>query len=213
MGFAALHFTTKASPVWALVSRALYAMKSTSLFKYRALEPFRNLVDTLLKRRLYAAPYFDLNDPMEGRYIAAADGSIDKDIERLIRGNKEKIRICSLSRKSVIDLMWAHYANGSRGLVLEVGIPDHYDLRPVNYGGPAKVSVNMLNPTTAQDVLSNKLAAWEYEEEERVFLEGSHFVDIELRSIIVGTRMSSQDFSLLSGLAEKVCPDVPLRRA
>jgi hypothetical protein len=187
-------------------------MRNNSLYKYRALEPFRYLVDALLKRRLFAAPYFDLNDPMEGRYIAAADGSIDKDIERLIRGNKEKIRICSLSRNPEIDLMWAHYANGSRGLVLEVGIPDHYDLRPVKYSGPAKVSVNALNPTTAQDVLSSKLAAWEYEKEERVFLEGSHFVDIELRSIIVGSRMSSQDFSLLSGLAEKLCPEVPIRR-
>lgn len=33
MGFAALHFTTKAAPVWALVSRALYAiMKLTIAF-------------------------------------------------------------------------------------------------------------------------------------------------------------------------------------
>lgn len=187
-------------------------MSNNSLYKYRALEPFRFLVDTLLKRRLYAAPYFDLNDPMEGRYIATADGSIDKDIERLIRGNKEKIRICSLSRNPEIDLMWAHYANGSRGLVLEVGVSDRYDLRPVKYSGPAKVSVNALNPTTAQDVLSSKLAAWEYEEE-RVFIENSHFVDIELKSIIVGSRMSPQDFSLLSGLAEKLCPEVPIRRA
>lgn len=189
-------------------------MNTSSLFKYRALEPFRYLVDTLLKRRLYAAPYSDLNDPMEGRYVALPSGAIDEDIQRLIKGNKEKIRICSLSRSPDIELMWAHYANGNRGLVLEVGIDAaQYDLRRVDYTGPAQISVNMLNPTTAQDILSRKLEAWEYEKEERVFLEGSHYVDVELRSIIVGSRMSQQDFSLIKELAAKLCPDVPLHRS
>ena len=35
MGFAALHFTTKASPVWALVSRALNSMRQKLYLYFR----------------------------------------------------------------------------------------------------------------------------------------------------------------------------------
>ena len=83
---------------------------------------------------------------------------------------------------------------------------------PVDYDGPLKVSVNMINPTPPEDILSRKLRAWEYEQEERVFIEGAHFVNIKLKEILVGSRMSTQDFSLLSSLVEKDCPEVPLVR-
>ncbi len=38
------------------------------LYKYRSLDNFKNFVDIILKNRLYAARYKDLNDPMEGQY-------------------------------------------------------------------------------------------------------------------------------------------------
>lgn len=188
-------------------------MKNQTLYKYRSIEPFKNLVDTLLKRRLYAAPYFDLNDPMEGQYLVSPTGKIDEYMREYLEGAKKKLRICSLSRKPDIELMWAHYADGNRGVVLGVQVDrSKYKVIPVNYDGPLKVSVNMLNPTPPEEILSRKLRAWEYEHEERVFIEGAHFVNIELKEILVGSRMSTQDFSLLSSLVEKVCPEVPLVR-
>jgi hypothetical protein len=183
------------------------------LYKYRAFEPFRYLVDALLKRRLYSASYFDLNDPMEGQYIVSSSGGIDENIKQKLEGKKNRIRICSLSRRQDIDLMWAHYANGDRGVVMGVEIDnDKYDVRPVDYSGPIKLSRNALKPTSAQDILSRKLDAWTYEEEERVFLEGGQYVDVNLVSIIAGSRMSNQDYSLLSELVEKLCPEVPIVR-
>lgn len=188
-------------------------MSHELLYKYRALEPFRYLVDALLKDRLYAAPYFDLNDPMEGQYIASPGGGIDEDVRGYLEGAKKKVRICSLSRRFDIDLMWAHYANGNRGIVLGVEVDSaKYDIRSVNYSGPASVSRNMLNPTSPQEILSRKLEAWSYEEEVRVFTEGSNFVSVRIREVLVGSRISNQDFSLLSELVERVRPELRVTR-
>ncbi len=38
-------------------------------YKYRGIKEFRYFVDIILNKRLFAAPYFDLNDPMEGHYL------------------------------------------------------------------------------------------------------------------------------------------------
>ena len=65
------------------------------------------MVDILLKNRLYAARYFEMNDPMEGQYIVDPNGSIDEDIKRSLEGAKKALRICSLSRSKDIELMWA----------------------------------------------------------------------------------------------------------
>mgnify|MGYP001801434879 FL=1 len=47
------------------------------LYKYRSLENFKNFVDIILKNRLYAATYKDLNDPMEGKYYYK-EGRLDR---------------------------------------------------------------------------------------------------------------------------------------
>lgn len=188
-------------------------MNNPTLYKYRAIEPFKNLVDTLIKSRLYASPYFDLNDPMEGQYVVSPSGKIDEGMKKYLEGEKKKLRICSLSRMPDIELMWAHYADGNRGVVLGVEIDrSKYNVIPVDYSGPMKLSVNYLNPTSPEDILTRKLAAWEYEQEERIFLEGTHYVNVNLKEILVGSRMSTQDFGLLSALVEKVCPNVPMVR-
>lgn len=46
------------------------------LYKYRSIENFQFFVDIILNKRLYAARYLDLNDPMEGHYIYA-DGVVN----------------------------------------------------------------------------------------------------------------------------------------
>ena len=48
-------------------------MAEQLLFKYRSLENWRWLLDILVNNRLYAAPFKDLNDPMEGRYFYFGD--------------------------------------------------------------------------------------------------------------------------------------------
>lgn len=182
------------------------------LYKYRSFSSFLHLADILLKNRLYAAPYSDLNDPMEGFYLHSRKGKIDEDMQRAISGAKEQLRICSLSRLSGNPLMWSHYADGHRGVVIGVEVTDKdCEVRDVTYSErPPKIGLSNYNPNTPRDVLSTKLDAWGYEEEVRVFVAGRHYVDVEVKEISIGSRMNTRDRSLLIDFCKKVCPEVKI---
>ena len=94
------------------------------LYKYRSLNNFKYFVDIILNNRLYASPYFDLNDPMEGYYLYP-NGKYSDSILKKIKGEKEKIRICSLTRYENNELMWAHYADGHGGICLGFSVRDN----------------------------------------------------------------------------------------
>ncbi|MCG7865451.1 MAG: DUF2971 domain-containing protein [Candidatus Thiodiazotropha taylori] len=177
------------------------------LYKYRSLVDFKFLSDIFINQRLYAASYFTLNDPMEGHY-RYYDGRLTNELIRKIKDEKErKLKICSLSRDPNNELMWAHYANGHRGLVVGVEIDkSKYDLRPIEYDGPSDVRMAHQNGyrETAIRILSHKLDVWQYEEEERVFVRGENFVYAEIKQVIFGRRMSNQDKSLVSKLVKAV---------
>ncbi|WP_198411280.1 hypothetical protein [Marinimicrobium alkaliphilum] len=185
------------------------------LYKYRGIKDFRFFTDIILKSRLYAAPYFDLNDPMEGKYLySQSGGSLDEDMRRLLKGEKEKLRICALSRDPNNELMWSHYSEGHRGVVIGVEInPGEYEVRPIEYDGPHKVGLNNFHNGAAVDVLSHKLDVWQYEAEERVFTRGKLFVDVTVRIIICGSRMSTQDKGFITELVEKINPDIEIINA
>ncbi|WP_165779050.1 DUF2971 domain-containing protein [Rhodohalobacter barkolensis] len=148
---------------------------------------------------------------MEGQYLytGSSDG-VNKDIQQILNNKKDRIRICSLSNNYQSPVMWSHYANGHRGVVLGVEIdPNKYNVRSIFYDGPMKINLNSLNTNSAIDILTTKLQAWKYEEEERVFtIDGSQFVDIDLKKIIFGSRMNTRDKGLIMDLVESICPEV-----
>ena len=181
------------------------------LYKYRGLQSFKFLADIFLKSRLYAAPYSELNDPMEGQYLLSPSGSIDKDMESMLNSQRDGFRICSFSKTPDNPLMWAHYAEGHRGLVFGVDIcePD-CEVRPIIYEGPLRISRHNFNSHAPLEVLSRKLSAWEYEEEVRAFVRNRFFIKVEIKELILGSRMSNQDKSLLNELCKRTCPNVPI---
>ena len=184
------------------------------LYKYRGIKEFRFFVDIILNQRLYAAPYFDLNDPMEGQYLYNT-GELNEDVNKLISGEKDKIRICSLSRDGNNELMWSHYAEGHRGIVVGVEtIPSsEQTLRPITYDGLVTINQHNLNPNSPIDILSHKLNVWEYEKEERVFIKNKFFVAVKVRELIYGRRMSNQDKSFIKSLVDKINPAIEIGSA
>jgi len=177
------------------------------LYKYRSIKNFKYFIDIIINQRLYASPYFDLNDPMEGYYLYSKGNNISEDILKKIKGEKEKIRICSLTRDCYNDLMWTHYADGHHGIVIGVEInKTHHEVRPIIYDG--LLNVNDFNTfsqhRTAIEILSHKLSVWEYEQEERVFTNGKSFVNVEVKKIILGQRMSNFDKSIIKKLINKI---------
>lgn len=183
------------------------------LYKYRGLQNFKFFVDALLKSRLYASKYTELNDPMEGQYLYRT-GELNKRVLSKLKGEKDNLYLCSLSRKCDNELMWSHYAEGHRGVAIGVLIDrDKYDVRPIQYTGPAYVQNENLVDDTPIEILSHKLNIWSYEEEERVFVKSKVFVDVQVKQLITGRAMSNQDFSFIKQLVETINPEIEIIKA
>jgi hypothetical protein len=187
-------------------------MQNNILYKYRGIQEFRYFVDILLNERLYAANYFELNDPMEGHYIVDPMGGIDTDIKRMLKSEKEKLRLCALSRRPDIELMWAHYANGDRGIAIGATVDSNkYEVRDIKYQcSTPRIGRHNLDASTATDILSCKLDSWKYEEETRIFVKKSQFIKVQLHEIIIGHRMPDKDRAFIEKLVKKLCPYVNL---
>jgi len=153
---------------------------------------------------------------MEGRYLySQSGGSLDETMRQLLKGEKEKIRICSLSRNPNNELMWSHYAEGHKGVAIGVEVNrSKYEVRPIIYDGLHRVGANNFHPGSATDVLSHKFDVWQYEEEERVFVRNNkQFVNVKIKEIICGSRMSTQDKGFITDLVEKINPDIEVINA
>lgn len=104
--------------------------------------------------------------------------------------------IC-LSRNSDSILMWSHYADKHKGLVVEFDIPSDTPILPVVYE-------NKLTPRQIQDVYGctqngfipvafSKHTDWEYEEEWRIAVDQGNRIGPlpgAIRSILFGLRMT-----------------------
>ncbi|MCF2861207.1 hypothetical protein ABMY44_03380 [Pseudoalteromonas sp. Cnat2-41] len=183
-------------------------------YKYRSLENFKNFVDIILNNRIYAAPYFELNDPMEGLYTYDA-GTINRELVEKIKGEKTKLRICSLSRRPDSTLMWSHYADSHRGVVIGLVVDNKHEMRPITYEGLSYVQNATRNGSheTAKNVLTCKLEPWAYEEEERVFVTDSNYVDISISQILLGSKMDTRTKSLVRNLVNKLNPNIEVHEA
>jgi hypothetical protein len=183
------------------------------LYKYRSLDNFKNFVDILLKNRLYAARYKDLNDPMEGQYYYQS-GTLSQSVRNKILQEKGELRICSLSRVNNNELMWSHYTNGQRGVAIGVEIDrNKYSVRPIQYNGIASIRQQDFSDQTAMEILGHKLEVWSYEQEERAFIRDKHFIDVKVKTIITGRAMSPQDFGFIRDLINHINPNIEIIKA
>lgn len=188
---------------------------SELLYKYRSLANFKSFVDILLNSRLFAAPYKDLNDPMEGQYYYRK-GELNRAIRDKLLADKNNLRLCALSRVNDNALMWSHYADGHRGVAVGVRIDDpkqEYIVRPIQYDGLTTIGRNNFNDRTAVEILSHKLSVWKYEEEVRVFVRYKRYIHVRVEEIITGTAMSNADYGMIKDLVRKINPEIRLVRA
>lgn len=143
-------------------------------YKYKSLSNFEHVADIFCNKRFYAAQFFDLNDPMEGMFHAAK-GTKRAYLDR-IREGKRNLRICSFSKEFRNLLLWAHYADGFRGICIEVDLaewPEH-EVAEVKYR-PHRLIFDNNQAQYAEfwpnAVLREKNTAWKYEQEVRVLTQ------------------------------------------
>jgi len=164
------------------------------VYKYRSLRNFDFIADILCNQRFHTSSFFDLNDPMEGLFNYEA-GTKQEYIEAIVRG-KEKLRVCSFSKDRKNVLLWAHYADGFKGICIETDLLEpelpncervtvEYSVHPLLFSNSAQRLLGEM----PRLILSQKNIAWKYEKEVRILSEHEYIRDgISITSVLLGMR-------------------------
>jgi hypothetical protein len=162
--------------------------KPEKLYKYRSLEDFSKVEDILVKRRLWASYFNELNDPKEGIFYFADGDFVPARINQ-ISNDKQSNMVCSLSEDPENDLMWTFYANKHRGIVIEVELEKDEELKlhQVNYISLNEFKEQDGDHIDAKYLLTRKTLDWQYEKDWRVLTDSNH-VKVKVTGIIKGER-------------------------
>lgn len=180
------------------------------LYKYRNLNDYKRFIDILINKRLYASNYKDLNDPMEGQYYYS-EGILNHNVREKLYNEKNALKILALSKDNNNALMWAHYADGERGIAIGVKIDNHlYEVADVVYDGPHSVDRNNYRNLTAKEILKHKLNVWDYEKEVRVFVENNKHVFVKIHQIILGSKINTKDKEMIKRLTDFIDPNIQI---
>lgn len=146
------------------------------LYKFRSLgtcEELERAQEILGTGEFWCARFWELNDPMEGVYWFNA-GTLDKDFIRRLYGGKSDQVLCSFSGERAFELpvMWGYYANGFRGIAIEIEV-DSLDIAKITYSCDV---ANIKNSGETNDavrrILTTKLCDWQHEDEYRYLCKG-----------------------------------------
>lgn len=167
------------------------------LYKYRSLRKFDFVADILCKQRFHASSFFDLNDPMEGLF-EYPESTKKEYIDAIVEG-KRKLRICAFSKDCKNILLWAHYADGFKGICIEVDLREpqlediqdyeivtvEYSLQRVYFSNNTRNRVDEM----PRIILSKKNKVWKYEKEVRTLSIDKYIHDgISVKSVLLGLR-------------------------
>ncbi len=178
-------------------------------FKFRSAAKIEFALDIILRRRLYCGDWRSMNDPMEGLFMYSTTGQVPSIQERIkgIGDAKSIYRVCSLSASFQSHLLWAHYANGFDGLVIEVELPNNDpNVRRLDYRGVfafLDMDQVLTEDEAARTILFSKYQEWSYEEEIRILSNQTYYNDIAVRRVIAGHRMNEALFDTLEMVCER----------
>lgn len=108
------------------------------LYKFRSLTQDNDLsrVSKILETgEFWHANFSTLNDPIEGGFtIFPREKDVDREMIDRIFTNKNEYKICSFSAEPALynPTLWGYYANGFKGLVIEIEVEEE-KVYPVKY--------------------------------------------------------------------------------
>lgn len=181
------------------------------LYKLRSLSNFERFLDIVLNERLYCAPFEKLNDPFEGLYLAVSSLSpvmLQRQGVTHCRVNSASnldeherySRVCSLSANLKDVRLWSHYADGHKGVAIEIDFSGYEaDVVPIHYlAEMKKYSNTILGMPFPDEVLRHKTAHWLYEEEVRIIQADPYYpIEGRITSIFLGARTSNDRKDML----------------
>ncbi len=103
--------------------------------------------------------------------------------------------------------MWSHYANGHNSISIGVEVDESkYLVKSVKYDGVLSLQgQDIRDPVnTALKVLSHKLEIWDYEQEYRAFVRELLYIEVQIKEVIFGSRVSSVEREFHENLFSKL---------
>lgn len=131
------------------------------LYKFRPLGTCKDLerIIDIIENGVYCNDFFGFNDMNEGIYINNSQNT------NITLDEKLSYLICSFSGVNAVsnELMWGHYANAGKGVLIKFNIDDE-SLSKIK---KIKYSEDKEKLDSLEEVLTHKLKDWEYENEYR----------------------------------------------
>jgi len=194
-------------------------MLPAPLYKYRSVKNWNFVKEIFLKRRLYAAAFRTLNDPMEG-LLYEHDKDVSLKYRKAVRNASGRLNICSLCDSHNNTLLWSYYAAGHTGVAIGVNVlasasPRVDEPVPVRYDMTVNIdpkAERTRSPSdVAKSVLAQKLAFWNHEKEYRVFTT-QRYVPVEIVDIVLGCNVSRDTLQAVRVLTARHLPQAKVRR-
>lgn len=147
------------------------------LYKFR---PLGNESDLMRAKQIIETGYFwcskfsELNDPMEGSFST----TMNSEFLDGMRDEKNQFKICSFSGKKAFlnPSIWGYYANGFKGLVIEIEVKLFDDterlLKKVKISDTIpEIDTSISDEDNARVVLMSKSKYWKKEDEYRFLVK------------------------------------------
>jgi len=192
------------------------------LYKYRSLKNLEFVLDIILNERLHCTEYQNLNDPFEGLFFSIFyPQRVYRGLPSLFSKIKSlksvqnlsiflsRTKICSLSSTLKEVRLWSHYADGHKGIAIEIDFPNELPyVHEVTYVDELReYGLTFLTSPTSEEVLSFKTRHWEFEREYRIIQEEEFFsIAGRISGIYAGIRTSNNHLALLTKLTPKEIP-------
>lgn len=179
------------------------------LYKYRSLSNLQFALDIIVNKRMFAAKFQDLNDPMEGVYKYHPE-ALNQQERNMISGNKNEYRLLSLSETLNNMLMWSYYAESHKGMIVCVSVTDpEAKVVPVEYVDD--ITIDMSREDVAKGILTKKFRLWEHEREHRAFVRGKSFIKVAVEELIFGVKANKDLKELITKIAKNCDPNIKVR--
>lgn len=186
-------------------------MKENPVFyKYKSLQSFEFLLDMVLKERLYAAQYNELNDPMEG--VIKVDNTVPRDREQEWEKILSDLRIVCFTKDPKNSLMWSHYADGGKGCLIEFELLNGQECHKISYIKKPILNDKDITTSKAIEILKYKDKPWKYESEYRCILQNKNYLPVNTKSITFGPRSSSDSVTMLMHILALCKPDLKVNK-
>jgi hypothetical protein len=153
-------------------------------------------LDNIRRRRIKIATFDTLNDPFELWAVAQRSRGVRADLNRWKITMSRRYGVLCFCRSWHSPLLWGHYADKHRGMVLGFDVRDDL-LRQMDYI-KRRPLFTTFSDAMAEKLLFTKFAAWQYEEEWRLCTRledrdpatqlffADFGKDLTLREVIVG---------------------------